>query len=289
MKLLIIGCNGMLGQDMLRAARSAGHSVSGIDFPDIDITKPESVRSCVTAARPHVIVNCAAWTAVDACETDCDRAFAVNATGAGLLARAAEGCGAIFVHFSTDYVFDGAKSTPYIESDPVNPVSVYGRSKLEGELLVQKNCTRSFIFRIAWLYGAGGANFVKTIRELAKKNADAHAFLRVVNDQIGSPTYTADVCRQTFGMLDTGHFGLYHSTSEGQCSWFDFATEIVRALHVKVELVPCSTAEFPRPAPRPRYSVLENSRLKKLGLNLMPHWKDGFAAFLRDEQRGPTG
>jgi dTDP-4-dehydrorhamnose reductase len=288
MNILIVGNNGMLGQDMARAARDAGHTVYGIDLPEIDITKSDSVRRHVAEVKPQAVINCAAYTAVDACETDRGRAFAVNAHGAGFLALAAEECGAALVHFSTDYVFDGIKSGPYIESDPVNPLSVYGKSKLEGEVLVQKNCKRSFIFRTAWLYGTGGSNFVKTIRELAKKNSAADSPLRVVNDQSGSPTYTADVCRQTFGMLGTGHFGLYHCTSEGQCSWYDFAVEIIRTSGIRATVEPCTTAEYPRPARRPANSVLENSGLKKLGLNLMPHWKDAFASFLRDEQRRDT-
>jgi dTDP-4-dehydrorhamnose reductase len=288
MNILIVGQNGMLGQDMARAARAAGHSVRGIDFPEIDITNGDSIRRHVAKVKPQAIINCAAYTAVDACETDRDRAFAVNALGAGLLAGAAETHGAAFVHFSTDYVFDGKKTAPYVESDQVNPLSVYGKSKLEGELLVQKNCTRSFIFRTAWLYGAGGNNFVKTIRELAKKNFASGSPLRVVNDQSGSPTYTVDVCRQTLGMLGSGHFGLYHCTSEGQCSWYDFAVKIVRATGIPVTVEPCSTAEFPRPARRPANSVLENSCLKKLGLNLMPRWEDAFASFLLGEQRRDT-
>ena len=286
MNILIVGHNGMLGKDMMLAARNAGHRVTGIDFPDIDITRIESIQKQVNEIRPEVIINCAAYTAVDACETDRDKAFAVNARGAGLLARCADETSAAFVHFSTDYVFDGTKATPYVETDPVNPASVYGKSKLKGEVLVQKGCSRSYIFRIAWLYGKNGANFVKTIRNLAQKNASTDTPIRVVNDQFGTPTYTVDVCRQTFGMIETENFGLYHSTSEGECSWYDFAVEIVRATGIQVKVLPCTTAEFPRPAPRPMYSVLENSRLKKLGLNLMPHWKDAFAAFLDDEQHG---
>jgi dTDP-4-dehydrorhamnose reductase len=286
MELFVVGNNGMLGREMVRAARSAGHAVKGVDLPEIDIASPSSIRSCMAASRPGAVINCAAYTAVDLCESERERAFAVNARGAGLLAGAAEECGAVFVHFSTDYVFDGKKYSPYVESDPVNPASAYGASKREGELLVQKNCGRSFIFRIAWLYGTEGGSFVRTIRELAEKNAPAGVSLRVVNDQTGSPTYTADVCRQTLRMLETGRFGLYHSTSEGECTWYDFAVEIVRAAGIPAIVEPCTTAEFPRPAPRPAYSVLENSALKKLGLNLMPHWKEAFAAFLRDEQRG---
>jgi dTDP-4-dehydrorhamnose reductase len=288
MDILIVGHNGMLGQDMVLTARNAGHRVTGIDFPDIDITKSSSVQQHVAKANPQAIINCAAYTAVDSCETDRDRAFAVNAEGAGLLARYADKYGCTLVHYSTDYVFDGRKTSPYVESDPVNPVSVYGKSKLEGELLVRKNCKRSFVFRIAWLFGTHGSNFVKTLRTLARKNAATGTPLRVANDQFGTPTYTVDVCKQTFGMIDTGRFGLYHCTSEGKCSWYDFAVEIVRAAGSPVQVQPCSTAEFPRPAPRPVNSVLENSGLKKLGMNLMPHWKEAFEEFLRDEQnRGP--
>jgi dTDP-4-dehydrorhamnose reductase len=285
MNILIVCHNGMLGKDMVLAARNAGHHVTGVDFPDIDITRIDSIQKQVAGIKPEVIINCAAYTAVDACETDRDKAFAVNARGAGLLARCADEARAAFVHFSTDYVFDGTKAVPYVETDPVNPASVYGKSKLEGEVQVQKGCSRSYIFRIAWLYGKNGANFVKTIRNLAQKNASTDTPLRVVNDQFGTPTYTVDVCRQTFGMIETrGHFGLYHSTSEGECSWYDFAVEIVRATGIQVKVLPCTTAEFPRPAPRPMYSVLENSRLKKLGLNMMPDWKEAFEKFLKEER-----
>jgi dTDP-4-dehydrorhamnose reductase len=271
MNILIVGHNGMLGQDMVRAARGAGHRVTGMDFPDIDITRNDSTQKAVAQVKPQAIINCAAYTAVDACETDRDRAFAVNAEGAGLLARYADEYGCALAHFSTDYVFDGRKKSPYVESDPVNPESVYGKSKLEGELKVRKNCKRSFVFRIAWLYGTGGNNFVKTMRTLAQKNAAANTPLRVVNDQFGTPTYTVDVCRQTLRMVNTAHFGLYHCASEGRCSWYDFALEIVRAAGIPVQVLPCTTAEFPRPAPRPANSVLENSGLKKLGMNIMPH------------------
>jgi len=285
MNILIVGHNGMLGSDMMIVTRSAGHDVTGIDVPDIDITKRDSIQRCLAAVKPQIIINCAAYTAVDACETARERAFAVNAQGAGLLAGCAHESQAVLVHFSTDYVFDGTKAQPYLENDPTNPVSVYGKSKLEGELLVQKNCSRSFIFRIAWLYGARGGNFVKTIKTLAQKNLSLGMPLRVVNDQVGTPTWTVTVCRQTFGMIETKHYGLYHCTSEGRCSWYDFALEIVRTAGIEVQVVPCSTAEFPRPAPRPANSVLENGRLKELGLNIMPYWKAGFENFLKDEKK----
>ncbi len=287
MKILIVGHKGMLGDEMLSAARTAGHEVTGIDFPDIDITRPESVRACLREGRPDTVINCAAFTAVDACETEPRKAFAVNAEGAGNLALAAKEVRSIFVHYSTDYVFDGTARVPYVETDPTGPASVYGRSKLEGERLASMNNARSFIIRIAWLYGMTGNNFVKSIRNLAQKNEATGAHLRVVNDQIGSPTCTLDVCNQTLCLLETGHFGLYHATSEGQCSWYDFAREIVRAAGSPAVVDPCTTAELTRPAPRPAWSVLENAALKRLGLNRMPHWKDAFSAFTKVEAQSP--
>ncbi len=288
MKILIVGHTGMLGTDMLFAARNAGHEVYGIDYPDIDITRPESIRACLRNSRPDAVINCAAFTAVDACEIETGRAFSVNAEGAGNIALAAKEVGSMFVHYSTDYVFGGDATVPYVESDPTGPRSVYGRSKLEGERLAGANNDRTFIIRIAWLYGTGGTNFVKTMRELAKKKEAAGSRLQVVNDQIGSPTCTIDVCSQTLILLETGRFGLYHSTSEGQCSWYDFAREIVRAAGFKAIVDPCTSAEFPRPAPRPAWSVLENAELKSLGLNRMPHWKEAFSAFLEREVQSPS-
>jgi len=292
MKILIVGHKGMLGTDMLSAALKADHEASGVDFPEIDITRLESVRACLRKGRPDTVINCAAFTAVDACETEVLKAFNVNAEGAGNLAIAAREVQSIFVHYSTDYVFDGTAKAPYRETDPTCPASVYGKSKLEGERLVAANNARSFIIRIAWLYGTTGNHFVKTIRNLAQKNAVTGGRLRVVNDQIGSPTCTLDVCNQTLCLLETGNFGLYHATSEGQCSWYDFAQEIRRAAGISVGIDPCTTAEFIRDrdlrvAPRPSWSVLENAALKKLGLNRMPHWKDAFAAFTKVEARYP--
>ena len=283
MKLLIVGHNGMLGADMVLLARGAGHEVEGVDYPQIDITKLESIRAHIGRVKPAAVINCAAYTAVDACETDADAAFAVNATGAGLLARCAQERGAALVHYGTDYVFDGRGSRPYVETDPTGPASVYGKTKLEGEALVQKNCPRAAVLRIAWLYGLRGNNFVKTIRSVARKNAAAGKPLRVVNDQFGTPTYTVDVCRQTLRLLEAGAFGLFHSTSEGACTWFDFASAIVTAAGIPVRTEPCTTAEFPRPAPRPMYSVLENANLKRLGINVMPEWEEGFGEFLKSE------
>ncbi|MCU0608944.1 MAG: dTDP-4-dehydrorhamnose reductase [Chitinispirillaceae bacterium] len=284
MRILVAGSNGMLGTDMTALARAAGHDVIGLDFPDIDITHSDSIRRHCDAIKPDAIINCAAYTAVDACETNEAIAYSVNTEGVGNLAQCAQEAGCTLVHISTDYVFDGTKRSPYIESDQTNPASIYGKSKLEGEKLVIKHCSRYFILRIAWLYGLHGNNFVRTIRTIAAKNSSGDKPLRVVSDQRGTPTYTVDVCRQTLRLLTTDHFGLYHATNEGSCSWYNFASAIVAAAGIPVRVEPCSTTEFPRPAPRPANSVLENAGLKKLGLNIMQEWSVAWQEFLKSEK-----
>lgn len=285
MKLLIVGCNGMLGTDMMLQAKKAGHAVEGADFPDIDITKPESIREAVARVQPSCIINCAAYTAVDACETNPATAYAVNGRGTANCARAAQERGAVFVHYSTDYVFDGKKTSPYVETDPTDPVTVYGKSKLEGEQHALHLCDHTIIFRIAWLYGLHGNHFIKAIRNAARQKKETREPLRVVNDQWGTPTWTVPVCVQTLALLDAQKYGIFHATSEGACTWFDFAQEILAAAGLPVRVEPCTTAEYPRPAPRPAYSVLENECLKKTGLNMMPEWKQAFRAFLATETR----
>jgi dTDP-4-dehydrorhamnose reductase len=285
MKLLVIGHQGQLGRDMMLAASASGFAADGVDFPAIDITSGAGTAAAVGRYRPDAIINCAAHTAVDKCETDTAAAFSVNADGVKNLALAARQSGAKLVHISTDYVFDGAKKTPYVESDTPNPMSAYGKSKLAGEKLLLDTYDRYFIFRVAWLYGTRGNNFLKTIRGLAQKRAGTGEPVRVVNDQIGTPTYTMHVCNQVLSMVSGERFGLYHCTNEGQCSWFDFAQAIVQAYAIPVEVLPCTTAEFPRPAPRPANSVLENEQLKKLGMNIMPQWEKGLEEYVEEEKK----
>jgi dTDP-4-dehydrorhamnose reductase len=268
---------------MTSLCRAAGIDTREVDFPEINITDSASVHGVVSEVKPDFIVNCAAYTAVDAAEQNVSQAFAVNADGTANLALAARAAGAAVVHFSTDYVFDGKAGVPYIETDLPCPLSVYGASKLKGEQLLAELCPRHFVLRIAWLYGLTGANFVKTIRSLAIKKKLAGEPLMVVNDQIGTPTWTVDVCRQVFELISTEAYGLYHSTNEGCCSWFDFACAIIAAAGIGAAVQPCATSQFPRPAPRPAYGVLENRALKQLGLNRMPSWQEGFRRFLSRE------
>ncbi|MBN1575281.1 MAG: dTDP-4-dehydrorhamnose reductase [Chitinispirillaceae bacterium] len=283
-RMLIIGSTGQLGTDMCREARSAGYQVTGVDFPQIDIAERRSVARHVVESKAAYIINCAAYTAVDDCETNRERAFALNADGPGSIAAAAASIGARMVHISTDYVFDGRKTGPYLETDFPNPQSVYGQSKYAGEQQVAAACENHQIFRIAWLYGLHGKNFVFTIRAAAEKKAASGGPLTVVNDQFGTPTSTREVCRQVLKALPADLTGIFHATCEGSCTWFDFAKEIIlAAARIPVEVLPCTTDEFPRPAPRPKNSMLENQRLKRAGIAVMTGWKRAFREFLRDE------
>jgi dTDP-4-dehydrorhamnose reductase len=285
MKLLIIGSAGQLGSDFVKLSESGPrHTVIPVDFPQIDIRDRASVESVVKDSAPDAVVNCAAFTAVDDCETNGEAAFALNAHACENLALAAKAASSLLVHIGTDYVFDGAAAVPYTESSPANPQTVYGKSKLRGEeIIASLYGDGSMVFRLAWLYGANGANFVKTIRRAALSCQRENKPLRVVNDQFGTPTWTVSVCRQILSVIDSGERGVFHATCEGECSWFDFAKEIVFAYGIGAEVLPCTTGEFPRPAPRPRYSVLENARLKAMGANIMPGWREAFGEFLSTE------
>ncbi len=283
-KILIVGSKGQLGTDMVKMAEINGLDCIGLDYPEIDITNKDSVASAINLLRPAVVINCAAVTAVDDCEIRVKEAYSVNGDGPGILAEVTDKTKSLIVHISTDYVFDGTKKTPYLESDSPLPMTVYGKSKLEGELRIAQNSDRFQIYRIAWLYGMYGNNFVKAIRSAAAKKASTGDALKVVNDQFGTPTYTVDVCRQIFSTMRKEIFGIFHCTSEGACTWYDFAKEILQSSGIKANLQPCTTEEYPRPAPRPKFSVLENARLKEAGENIMPDWKEAFHKFTEQEK-----
>ena len=263
----------------------AGYSVRGLDFPDIDIADASSATAVIAAEKPDVIVNCAAYTAVDACETHQSDAYAVNSKGVAVIANAALQCRSSVVHFSTDYVFDGKSAVPYNETDTVNPQSEYGKSKLKGERRLADILPDHIILRVAWLYGVHGRHFIKKVRERALAAKKTGETMKVVTDEVGSPTYCKDVCRQTLELLKTTHRGLFHCTNEGSCSRYEFAREILRAYAIDVPLVPCLSSEFKLPAPRPAYSVLENKRLKELRINVMRDWKVAFAEYVEEEKK----
>jgi dTDP-4-dehydrorhamnose reductase len=261
----------MLGRDLVDIFSST-HEVTAWDLPEIDITRAEETRGKVAAFRPQVIVNCAAYTDVDGCESREDLAFAVNAEGVRNLGAAARQAKARLVHLSTDYVFDGASGKPYAPDDPPSPLNVYGRSKLQGENLLKDSGADHLIVRTAWLYGPRGRNFVEAILRQAEAGKD----LKVVDDQRGSPTFTRDLSRAIRDLLEAGAGGVFHATNSGSCTWYDFAREILnqRALkNVKVEPIP--SERLGRPASRPAFSVLDCSAYERLCGKKMRPWEDG--------------
>ena len=269
MKVLIVGHLGMLGTDLMKVFGPL-HEVTGFDHAEMDISSPESCLAGVKELRPDVIVNAAAFTRVDDCETHEEEAFRINGHGAGNLSKAAASSGSLLVHYSSDYVFDGTKTEAYLEEDEPNPRSVYGKSKLLGEILVRRNCPNHLILRTSWLFGRNGPNFIRTIVGAARKGAP----LRVVNDQKGNPTYSGDLAAQTLKMIAAGCRDTYHVTNSGSCTWFDLASRALEWAGIEgVSIEPVSTAEFPRPAPRPANSTLANARLKREDLPLLRSWE----------------
>lgn len=280
MRALVLGGAGMLGGQVVVEGRRRGHSVLGLSRLQADVTDPDRLEWWVRTFRPQVLFNCAAYTAVDACEEHRDRAVAVNGVGAGNVARAAASLGAHLLHVSTDYVFDGTASEPYTEETPTGPRSVYGSSKLDGERQALAY-DRAAAIRTSWLFGPGGPNFVATMLRLIAGGTDP---LRVVEDQVGCPTYTRYLARGLWDLArvgaDGGATGVVHYRNRDPVSWHGFASEIVRCWRPSVEVVPVSTDEFPRPAPRPAYSVLAVKRFESLVGRPVEPWMAGLQEYL---------
>ncbi|MDD3275631.1 MAG: dTDP-4-dehydrorhamnose reductase [Kiritimatiellales bacterium] len=276
---LIIGCKGQLGTDCMSVMPEA----VGVDLPEIDITDRFQCLETLDRVHPNVMVNCAAYTAVDACESD-PLCWKVNADGPKHLAEWAAANGAFLVHVSTDYVFSGDKPLfeSCVETDVPSPVSEYGRSKRAGEQAILASGAQAAILRTAWLYGANGKNFLKTMLRLAMQNPERE--IRVVNDQYGSPTWSHTLARQTAAVIEAKATGVFHTTSEGHCSWYDLASRFLELMNVPHRIAPCTTAEYPTPAKRPANSILENAALKKLGFNQFNDWKDELARFVNQNR-----
>jgi len=277
MKVLVTGAAGMLGRDVMLAAGNAGHDVVGFGRAELDIADAATVGKKLDLERPDVVINCAAWTDVDGAEEAEESAFAVNGTGAGNVAAAAAAVGASVVYISTDYVFDGAKGAPYVETDQPAPLSAYGRTKLAGEEATAAANKRHFIVRSSWLFGIGGNNFVETMLRLA---AD-HGEVLVVRDQVGSPTYTWHLAYGIVRLIEGIEFGIHHMAAAGHCSWYDFAREIFEQAHVECKVLSGTTEMMGRPAPRPAYSALVSQRRHAIEL---PTWQDGLAGYLAQRQ-----
>ena len=277
-KLFITGCNGQLGREINK--KYAGRDdieLINTDVAELDITNVDAVVKMIEDVKPYAIINCAAHTAVDKCEDDVDNAYKINAIGPRNLSIAANKVGAKMVHISTDYVFEGNGIKPYTEFDETNPQGMYGRTKLEGERFVEKFADKYFIIRTAWLYG-DGKNFVKTMLRLSETNDE----VRVVGDQIGSPTSTAVLADIIDNLIWTDNYGLFHGTCEGVCSWADFTEEIFRLAGKTTKVNHITTAEYPTPAKRPAYSVLDNYMLKITTGYVAADWKDAIAVYMKE-------
>jgi dTDP-4-dehydrorhamnose reductase len=273
--VLITGATGQLGS-VLVASLSKNYQVIPTSSVDFNIADFNETKEYILKKRPDVIIHSAAYTDVDGCETNHDKAFRVNGLGTRNVAVATRQVKAKLFYISTDYVFDGSKIEPYYEYDQPNPLNIYGKSKLFGEESVKEQLNQFFIIRAAWLYGKKRKNFVKTMLELATKNEK----LKVVNDQRGTPTYTADLSNQIKELIHTDLYGTYHCTSQGSCTWYEFALEIFRLNGLDVKIEPVTSEEFSRAAKRPKNSVLENYMLKLQGIDLMPHWKESLKRFM---------
>ncbi len=278
MKILITGGKGQLGRDCAERF-SRNHQVAACSSAAFDITDPAQAEAVFTKHAPEVLINCAAYTAVDRCEEDEARCRAVNSTGPAVLARQCEKTGCRLIHISTDYVFDGKKKipAPYTEDDPTCPLSAYGTSKLAGEQAIAEELENHLIIRTAWLYGMGGTNFLKTMLRLAINNPGRS--MKVVNDQMGSLTWSNRLAEQIEQLLDGTLTGVVHATAEGFSSWYEGAVFFLQAMGVEADIIPCSTTEYPTPAHRPANSILENRRLNEAGLNRMLPWRKDVETF----------
>jgi dTDP-4-dehydrorhamnose reductase len=283
-KIAIIGADGQLGSDLLKTLPR--EDIAPLFFPDFDITRPKEMRAVLQRLKPEVVINTAAFHRVDECEDNPQASFLINATAVRDLATAALDFGFVLVHFSTDYVFDGKKGRPYVEADPPNPLSVYAVSKLAGEFFVRSLLRRYFLIRTCGLYGEAssrekGYNFVDRMIALALEGK----VIRVVSDQWVTPTSAAELAERIAELLRTNHFGLYHLTNEGQCTWFQFAQRIFSLAGMDARLEPVDSREFGAKARRPLYSVLENRKAKSIGLTAFSSWPEALKAYLGKKGR----
>lgn len=277
MKTLVTGAAGMLGRDVVRACGERGHEVVTLGHAELDITDAAATQAALNAHRPDAVVNCAGWTDVDEAEAHEDAAMRVNDEAAALLAGAAREVGARFVFVSTDYVFDGSKGLPYVESDPPAPINAYGRSKLGGETSVPVANPRTHIVRSSWLYGRHGRNFVETMLSLADREPE----VVVVSDQVGCPTYTIHLATALAELAESEEYGIHHIAGAGECSWFELAQEIFDQADRETRVMAATSEMLARPAPRPHYSVLRSERPGAIEL---PDWRRGVAEYLAERQ-----
>lgn len=278
MKILITGAHGQLGQDMTSLCKKSGHDVVPYGSRELDIRSYGMVYDRIQTQKPEIVINCAAYNAVDQAETDWEEAFLVNGIGPKNLTLAANAAGAILVHYSTDYVFNGKSRRPYTLADHPCPLSRYGQSKLLGEQQVMRHANHYFLIRVSWVFGSGKSNFVKKILEWSENRES----ITVVDDQISSPTYTRDLAQATLDIIKTGQYGLYHCTNTGYCSRFDYAAYVLQQVGWAGEIIPGKSSDFNSPAARPQFSALDNFGIKHAIGYDMPSWQDAINRFLHE-------
>lgn len=276
MKVLVTGAKGQLGTDLVLLLSDRGYEVYGYGREELDITNFDQVKRVIREIHPDVVIHTAAYTKVDLAESEPDQAFLINSYGTRNVAVVSEAVGAKLVYISTDYVFDGTATTPYNEFASTTPQSVYGKSKLAGEQFVRDLHSKFFIVRTSWVFGKHGNNFVKTMLKLAQERDE----LMVVHDQVGCPTYTIDLANCVLELIQTEKYGVYHVSNSGHCSWYEFAKAIFEEAGIEVKVNPCTTKDFPRPAPRPTYSVFEHMALKLNGFSEMRYWREALKEFI---------
>ena len=278
MKVFVTGVKGQLGYDVVNELEKRGHTAVGVDIDELDITDAAAVEAMLTEVKPDAVIHCAAWTAVDAAEDNIEKCRLVNAGGTENIAKVCKELDCKMMYISTDYIFNGEGTRPWEPDDPVTtPLNVYGLTKYEGEEAVRKNVEKFFIVRIAWVFGKG-KNFIKTMINLGK----THDHLTVVNDQVGTPTYTYDLARLLVDMIETEKYGNYHATNEGgYITWYDFACEIFRQAGIEVDVAPVSSDQYPAKAKRPSNSRMSKQKLVDNGFELLPTWQDALGRYLK--------
>ena len=275
MKILITGSSGMLGHDLIEILKD-NHELILTSSKTLDITDNNRVIEFICENKPDIVINSAAYTNVDGCEENQETAYSINGDGVRNLAIGCSKIDCPLVHISTDYVFNGENTRPWVEDDEIGPISVYGKSKLKGEEAILEILDKFFIIRTAWLYGINGGNFPKTMLELAKN----HSEITVVYDEVGTPTYTPDLAKAISQLIETDYYGIYHITNSGSCSWCEFARYIFEIAGKDVKVIPVTASEFARPAPRPHYSVLENKKWIDNGFEPLRSYKDAIKEYI---------
>lgn len=276
MKVLVTGVRGQLGYDVVNELKKRNHEAIGVDINEMDITDSDSVEQVITKEKPDAVIHCAAYTSVDAAEENKELCMKVNAEGTENIAKVCKKIDAKMIYISTDYVFDGEGERPWEPEDERAPLNVYGLSKYEGELAVEKYLEKYFIVRIAWVFGINGNNFIKTMLKLGETKDE----ISVVNDQIGSPTYTYDLARLLVDMAESNKYGKYHATNEGLCTWYEFACEIFKQANIEVKVKPVTSDMFPAKAKRPHNSRMGKIKLDENGFTRLPDWKDALSRYL---------